>query len=470
MDPRRLPKVAVFSALFCHGRYLRCGPSVAALALLIGCGSTSADDCAVDRGCPDADCDTICDADEGEQDRDTDHDGVPNYLDIDADGDGITDLREAGDEDLLTAPYDRDENGVPDFLDRRYPLQAWPDVPGPDAGAGGGAAGRASEPPDAGEPPSGPLLDCPTTPDDWRLPEALRPYGTYQLDAREFYSGPAALGIRWQVTGGPCDAMHAAQDPGAAEAGLLSYELGTADRALTTLRPSLSGRYTVSLTVETAQGPLACSWDIDVLGDGLRVQVCWPQTGPAMAAQAVDFDLHLGREDRTLAWGSNADCHVSTCIGAQTPWAYPDSPSSACEGSRLSAEATGAGPCPNPRLDSFVGLDQASLARYRTEQVSLDTPRPGERFRIAVDYAAAAAGAAATSPPLVLVYCGGTLAGRFGGEGAATPAPQSPGQRWRVADVEIGRGGARATCELSGLLSQGAQGGQWLSGAAATAY
>ena len=91
---------------------------VLALCLLIGCGpavSGGGDD--KDNG-DDADGDSISDVDEGRAANiDTDHDGIPDYLDDDSDGDGIPDYREAGDADALTNPVDSDGDGIPDFRD-----------------------------------------------------------------------------------------------------------------------------------------------------------------------------------------------------------------------------------------------------------------------------------------------------------------------------------------------------------------
>lgn len=66
----------------------------------------------------DADNDTISDVDEGmSYGRDTDKDGVPDYLDSDSDGDGIPDAIEAGDASLSTPPRDTDKDGLPDYRD-----------------------------------------------------------------------------------------------------------------------------------------------------------------------------------------------------------------------------------------------------------------------------------------------------------------------------------------------------------------
>lgn len=66
----------------------------------------------------DTDGDTIPDVDEGvDTARDSDGDGLPDFLDEDSDGDGYPDIREAGDTDPATTPLDSDRDGIPDFLD-----------------------------------------------------------------------------------------------------------------------------------------------------------------------------------------------------------------------------------------------------------------------------------------------------------------------------------------------------------------
>jgi Bacterial TSP3 repeat len=51
------------------------------------------------------------------EDRDTDGDGTPDYLDEDSDGDGISDRVEAGDNDVSSPPEDTDGDGIPNFRD-----------------------------------------------------------------------------------------------------------------------------------------------------------------------------------------------------------------------------------------------------------------------------------------------------------------------------------------------------------------
>ena len=65
----------------------------------------------------DEDGDTIIDHMEGLETDDFDGDGIPNYLDLDSDGDTIDDMVEAGDVDALTLPVDSDGDTSYDFLD-----------------------------------------------------------------------------------------------------------------------------------------------------------------------------------------------------------------------------------------------------------------------------------------------------------------------------------------------------------------
>ena len=81
------------------------------VSLVAACGSPKATR-------EDIDGDGISNVEEGVSvDRDTDGDGILDYLDLDSDGDGIPDAIEAGDADLTTPPIDTDGDGTPDHLD-----------------------------------------------------------------------------------------------------------------------------------------------------------------------------------------------------------------------------------------------------------------------------------------------------------------------------------------------------------------
>jgi hypothetical protein len=93
------------------------------LRLLLCLLVVSAAGCADDGGggigsAADADGDFLTDLQEGADEQvDTDRDGVPDYFDLDSDGDGILDPVEAGDMDPATSPIDSDDDGIPDFRD-----------------------------------------------------------------------------------------------------------------------------------------------------------------------------------------------------------------------------------------------------------------------------------------------------------------------------------------------------------------
>ncbi len=116
---------------------LRAPLFVASLLFLIGWGCNApapANDAASARSdtgaarcsaADDVDHDTISSIDElgydidGDHvpDTDVDHDGTTNDRDTDSDGDGFADADEAGDADCATRPRDLDGDGIPDFLD-----------------------------------------------------------------------------------------------------------------------------------------------------------------------------------------------------------------------------------------------------------------------------------------------------------------------------------------------------------------
>ncbi|MGZ3449176.1 MAG: hypothetical protein ACXVEF_06230 [Polyangiales bacterium] len=87
------------------------------------CGNKCPGTACIEGGCgavdkTDDDGDTISNFYESKSDKlDTDKDGTPDYLDLDADGDGIPDKDEAGDTNVVTPPIDTDGDTIPDFQD-----------------------------------------------------------------------------------------------------------------------------------------------------------------------------------------------------------------------------------------------------------------------------------------------------------------------------------------------------------------
>ncbi|MBK7396800.1 MAG: hypothetical protein IPJ34_10985 [Myxococcales bacterium] len=87
------------------------------------CGNVCPGTACIEGGCgevdkTDDDGDTISNFYESKSDKkDTDKDGTPDYLDLDSDGDGMTDKQEAGDDTVVTPPIDTDGDTIPDFQD-----------------------------------------------------------------------------------------------------------------------------------------------------------------------------------------------------------------------------------------------------------------------------------------------------------------------------------------------------------------
>jgi hypothetical protein len=549
--------------------------------------------------CRDSDCDFICDLSEGvESARDSDGDGMPDYLDTDSDGDGVRDRDEAGDEDRLSPPLDRDKNGIDDYLDPEYPLRFRPQKPtarmdatvsepAPDAGSDAGNEDPTGGPPYeterqalCGSSPipqsqctkdetgdaqcdgldndcdgridndvlcectlgaarscfAGPYgrrnigacrsgiqrcvgeefrhwgpcqdsvgpseercdeldndcdgcsdelsdclssLSCPSAGDP-RLPNAI-PFVPYLLDAKLFYAGPEALSYRFSIRGSPCDRMFQRTDPGAdAESGKQSYVLRYSSPAQAEVVFTLSGSYTIELIVVTRTGEeLRCSFVVHVRAPGIRVELCWDKTGPSAQPgnEAVDLDLHLAKHDTTAQFETQSDCYWQTCRGAGGLWGYSNTtPLDTCTGPAAQNFATysALGFCPNPRLDTDNRLDARSRSVYITENINLDVPKPGDRFRVAVLYKAnvlsdlnmddAGTSANIETRAWVNVYCEGDLLGTFGGdpEQQLDPAAiqlSAPGMLWRVADVAISNAG----CEISPLRDPLTQRGYWVT-------
>jgi len=577
--------------------------SALAGGLLGACEELPPEDRHCDEGsvCRDSDCDFICDLTEGiEERRDTDHDGMPDYLDTDSDDDGIRDRDEAGDEDRQSPPVDRDKNSVDDYRDSKYPLHfrpqsrdaGWDAAPadpdaGHDAGHDAGALSPTGGPPyemqgiaqcggldvpesgcTEGEPGElacdgldndcdgrvdndaecgctlgaarscfvgphgrrnlgacqsgvqrcigeefphwgacegtvGPseercdgvdndcdgcsdeLSSCSSTvscpgPADPRVPDA-RPFVPYLLDAKRFFAGPEALSYRFAIRGSPCDRMFQRIDPAAdAESGKQSYVLQYKNATQAEVVFTLSGSFTVELTIVTREGTtLRCSFVVHVRAPGIRVELCWDKTGPSaqQTGDAVDLDLHLAKHGVTEQFESNVDCYWQSCRGAEGLWGYASTtPLDSCTGPAAQNFQTyrALGFCPNPRLDADNRLDARSRTVYITENINLDVPKPGDQFRVAVLYKANVlsdlhmedAGTVANidTRAWVNVYCEGDLLGTFGGDPEQQFDPDaiqlsSPGMLWRVADVAVSNAG----CEISPLRDPLTQRGYWVT-------
>ncbi len=325
-----------------------------------------------------------------------------------------------------------------------------------------------------------PVGSCPG-PDDPRVPEA-QPFETYLLRGGDFYGRNDVKTWRWRVTGPPCDRMFATLPGGGATAtnGRLSYTLRNPNRRDAELDVTLSGAYAVTLTVtRNDDSVFSCTWIVNARAPGLRVELCWPNTGATALSQggAVDLDLHLGKQPETVMWSTNSDCYWLTCGDANTPWSFANTTNlNRCTGP-LALNYTGyelLGYCPNPRLDidnrDLTNTAANNDGRFVTENINLDNPTNNQRFRVMVDYFGNALSdttgdAGAITPiatePLVNVYCGGELVGTFGGDPDVRGDPNelsgfdTPGQQWRVVDIQTQGSGNNLSCVLTPLTAQG---------------
>ncbi|MBN1654934.1 MAG: hypothetical protein JXA30_14285 [Deltaproteobacteria bacterium] len=314
--------------------------------------------------------------------------------------------------------------------------------------------------------------ECPTR-DDSRVPKA-RPFTTYGLNGEDFYYKDDATEWHWEVTGSPCDRLFQSIDANAtSSSGTLSYKLEGENQRNAIVSFSLSGAYQVKLTVERdGKSAFSCTWVMSVSAPGLRVELCWDKTGDVATrnGEGVDLDLHLGRTPGTAAWFEESDCYQRTCRGDDTPWDYENTTDlESCTGENApnyQAYHEFLQYCPNPRLD--IDNKNMTASKYVTENINLDNPRAGDRFRVMVEYYANIKADAITSDsgvplptiethPLVNVYCNGALRGSYGGlpDRALQDQPQfsalqgfdTPGEMWRVVDIAIQD--ADVDCELT---------------------
>ena len=298
-------------------------------------------------------------------------------------------------------------------------------------------------------------LSCPGPGD---LPEGS-PFVDYVIDGSAFYSG-AVTSWTWEVSGGPCDQLFVSngQNP--------SFTLSGANTSQLTFRPTLSGDYTVHVTIVAADGTVyECTFIVHVAGPGLRVELCWDTT------PSTDIDLHLHRPGTTTRWfalpnGSNNtdDCYYSNCKASSffsvANWGYANSPIAECAGGPEGAQWQNLGYCRNPRLD----IDNISLTAV-PENINVDIPENNGTYRVMVHYYS---GSVATHP-LVNIYCGGYLQGTYGAApdvltGFNSGSGYNSGLMWRVVDVTPAVvGGMTTGCTLNPLHPPGQTSGYWLT-------
>jgi putative metal-binding protein len=306
-----------------------------------------------------------------------------------------------------------------------------------------------------------PRWTCPG-PNDARAPDGT-PLAPYLLRGRDFFK-EAVAAWTWTVQGGPCDAL-TANSP--------SFTLSEANGETAIFMPKLSGDYIVTMTVTPVNGtPFTCSWVVHIVGPGLRIEMCYPESS------TQDLDLYLKQPGHRTPWFTGsaqfstafdqcswANCEATLRDGDVMPpqtvtradWGYPHSPLSLCENTLQGSVWQGLGYCSSPRLDIDNNLHEASGV---PENINVDAPKDGESFRIMV---ANFTGTGAR--PLVNVYCDGRRAATIGAAPdqltnfSGTSGNSAIGALWRVADVTTHVTGAHTTCTVDVLHPPGERSG-----------
>jgi len=317
-------------------------------------------------------------------------------------------------------------------------------------------------------------LSCPGPGD---MPDG-QPFQDYVIDGTQFWAG-AATSWSWTVVGGPCDQLLDATS------GNVSYTLSGESTSQLTIHPTLSGDYTVTVTINTPDGVKTCTFIIHIAGPGLRFELCWDTTG------SVDLDLHAHKEadGNNSPWFTNngqpssgqinpEDCYYYNCKASAhctlpppfpctagsdvVDWgsAYTPSPISECSGSQEGTTWQNFGSCFNPRLD----IDNISTAGI-PENINVDVPLDGKTYRAMVHYY----GGSATTHPMVNVYCGGVLKATYGASPDFVPNFTSgggfaAGTIWRVVDVTTQvTGGVTTDCTLAPVHPPGMTTGYYVT-------
>ena len=302
-----------------------------------------------------------------------------------------------------------------------------------------------------------PDVSCPG-PDDPRVTDGA-PFADYALRGRDFYAGTARSWM-WTVEGGPCESILPRR----------SYTVTGATSETATFRPTLSGDYTVTMTVVTEAGEtITCTWIVHVRGPGLRIEMCYPES------ETQDLDLFLSQPGYAGSWYIDTNdayqpareaCGWHNCEGVirgtlptgglypRAAWGYGTSPLTECEGGPLGAQWRALGYCANPRLDIDNNLSEGIGV---PENINVDAPREGDRFRVMVQNFTGS-----LARPVVNVYCGGSRVATYGTAPDTVPGFSGTsgylgiGAMWRVADVTTHLDAAgETTCDVTPIHPPG---------------
>ncbi|HYP98852.1 MAG TPA: MopE-related protein [Polyangiaceae bacterium] len=283
------------------------------------------------------------------------------------------------------------------------------------------------------------------------------PLTPYLLHGHDFFTNPV-LNWSWTVKGGPCDAL---------TPDMPSFTLDGANNETATFTPKLSGDYTITMTVTPLMGAtFTCSWIVHIVGPGLRIEMCYPESS------TYDLDLYVKQPGHKTPWFTGpaqyssaldqcswANCEAVLRGSSITPppaqpvtranWGYANSPLALCQNTLQGGTWQSLGYCASPRLDIDNNLQEGKGV---PENINVDAPKDNETFRIMV-----ANFSGNLAHPLVNVYCDGRRTATIGAAPddlknyTGTPGSEAIGALWRVADVTTHVSGNQTTCTVSVL-------------------
>ena len=289
-------------------------------------------------------------------------------------------------------------------------------------------------------------LACPGPGD---LPDGA-PFVPYVIDGTAFFGG-AVQSWSWTVSGGPCDRLFLTTTTPVVQ----SFTLSGQNTSMLTLRPTLSGDYTVTVRITAVGGMVyECTFIVHIAGPGFRVEMCSDRTAD------TDIDTHVHRSGTTTNWFTGDDCYFSNCAaGGSINWGYANSPIAECSGGPQGAAWALLGYCRNPRLD----IDSIRNNGV-PENINIDNPSNGQTFRVMIHYW----GGSGNAHPMVNVYCGGFLRGTYGAAPDIVPNFDTPnpstGDIWRVVDATVAvTAGMTTGCTLTPLHPPSTTTGYWVN-------
>jgi hypothetical protein len=329
----------------------------------------------------------------------------------------------------------------------------------------------------------GSALNCPA-PGDPRI-APVKPYTDKALQGGMFFMGTAAS-WSWTVEGGPCDKLFASADfTPASSPAPQSFTLMNANTQNATVHFTLSGDYTITLTVVDTNGMTwTCKWVQHVIGPGVRFELCWDHQG-SIAQGGADLDLHVHKKDGATPsnWfeaqankANPVDCFYQNCtaLPGGVNFGYGNTSIDNCKGAQDGAIwTTFFNYCRNPRLD----LDNVQDVG-KPENTNIDNPVTGDSFRAMVHYYGQEGNGstnAVDEHPIVNIYCGGTLKATYGQKPDQIPNGFNFGMKrdsngyglgmiWRVADVKATGTDAsgNTTCDITPLHPSPSPAGYWV--------